>query len=678
MRKSKLCCANILNVPWTNMTPRILLVLLMSLSMGLCADPPMPGRASPRMPPVGIAVPPGIKADLENGVSNLGRAIEDLKIMLKSKPELLDLLPDVQIYHNAVRYALEDDIFYKENDFAAAQKLIEEGMERARLLREGQAPWNTATGLVARGYRSRIDGSVQPYGLVVPTSYQVGTSRPLRLDFWFHGRNNNGSELSFIVEREKSRGEFTPEDTIMLHPYGRYCNAFKFAGETDAFEALDDVRKHYPIDENRIAVRGFSMGGAATWHFAGHYAGMWDVASPGAGFVDTAIFQKLSRQSNSVPWYEQRLWHLYDVTDYAANFFNCPVVAYSGEIDPQKQAADLMSRAMAAEGLALTHIIGPNTAHKFEPKAKEEVARRVEAFKAQGRNRVPKQVRFTTWTLRYNQMAWVTVDGLERHWSRARVDADNVGDGIMATTTNVSRFTLSMPAGSYPLARSPKVAIDHQQLAAPAVAADGSWTAHFHKVDSRWRVASSELDGALRKQHGLQGPIDDAFMDAFILVRPTGKPLNEQEGAWTQSALKQAIEDWRMQFRGEPRVENDSAVTDEEMAANNLVLWGDPHSNRLLGRIAKRLPIQWDTRGVHIRGKTYSVAEHVPVMIYPNPLNPKRYVVINSGFTFSEAAPTSNALQIPKLPDYAVFDLNGKRVVESGFFDEEWKLQILQ
>ena len=49
----------------------------------------------------------------------------------------------------------------------------------------------------------------------------------------------------------------------MLHLYGRYCNANKFAGEVDLFEALDDVKRHYPIDENRMLVRGFSMGGAA-------------------------------------------------------------------------------------------------------------------------------------------------------------------------------------------------------------------------------------------------------------------------------------------------------------------------------------------------------------------------------------------------------------------------------
>ena len=35
-------------------------------------------------------------------------------------------------------------------------------------LAAGKAPWTTATGLVVRGYRSKIDGSVQPYGLVVP------------------------------------------------------------------------------------------------------------------------------------------------------------------------------------------------------------------------------------------------------------------------------------------------------------------------------------------------------------------------------------------------------------------------------------------------------------------------------------------------------------------------------
>ena len=79
----------------------------------------------------------------------------------------------------------------------------------------------------------------------------------------------------------------------MLHLYGRYCNANKFAGEVDLFEALDAVKTQYPIDENRILVRGFSMGGAAAWQFAAHYAGLWAAAAPGAGFSETAEFLKV-------------------------------------------------------------------------------------------------------------------------------------------------------------------------------------------------------------------------------------------------------------------------------------------------------------------------------------------------------------------------------------------------
>jgi pimeloyl-ACP methyl ester carboxylesterase len=652
-------------------------ILIFSLSNGLVlgADGTVTGRGIPRMPPVGIAVPAEVKAELEEGVASLGREVQDLSKQLKAKPEMLELLPDVQIYHNAVRYALEDNIFYKTSDFAAARKFLAEGKERARALREGRSPWSTANGLVVRGYKSRIDGSIQPYGLVLPASYRAGAGHEHRLDFWFHGRNQNLSEISFISDREANRGEFTPEDAFVLHPYGRYCNANKFAGEVDAFEALASVRRHYPIDENRISVRGFSMGGAATWHLATHYAGLWASAAPGAGFVDTFVFQKVAQWPKPPPWYVERLWHLYDAKDYAANLLNCPVVAYSGEIDGQKQAADLMSQAMAAEGLELVHVIGPNTGHKYEPKAKEEVARRIDELAQRGREPLPKKVRFTTWTLRYNQMEWVTVDALEQHWQRAWVEAEIVdGNEVKVSTTNVAAFTLAMPAAFCPFAagQKTKVKVDGQELMEKK--GEGAWTVHLQKQGERWKVVKSNDDERLRKRHGLQGPIDDAFMDSFIMVRATGKPINKAAGAWTTQAMTHALTEWRLQFRGEPRVIDDTQVSDSDLASCNLVLWGDPQSNKLLARIARKLPISWDAKSVRVAGTTYSSAEHIPVLIYPNPVNPKHYVVLNSGFTFSDAAPTSNALQIPELPDYAVFDIKDEHVVAAGFFDDHWQL----
>jgi len=71
---------------------------------------------------------------------------------------------------------------------------------------------------------------------------------------------------------------------------------------------------------------------------------------------------------------------------------------------------------------------------------------------------------------------------------------------------------------------------------------------------------------------------------------------------------------------------------------------------------------------------------HVAVMIYPNPLNPNRYVVLNSGFTFREFDYLNNARQTPKLPDWAIVDTTvapdarwpGK-ILSAGFFNEDWK-----
>jgi hypothetical protein len=170
-------------------------------------------------------------------------------------------------------------------------------------------------------------------------------------------------------------------------------------------------------------------------------------------------------------------------------------------------------------------------------------------------------------------------------------------------------------------------------------------------------------------------------MDSFLIVRPTGKPFTDVLGQWEQSQLAFAVGEWQGVFRGEPRVKDDIAVNDADIAAHNLVLFGDPSSNSVYKRIAGRLPITWTSAGVTVGGQTYSAADHAPVMIFPNPLNPKRYVVINSGFTFHDQS--NNDLQSPKLPDWAVVNIMepGNRqlplsVKAEGFFDELWKLRL--
>ncbi|HVY70356.1 MAG TPA: prolyl oligopeptidase family serine peptidase [Verrucomicrobiae bacterium] len=661
---------------------------LLGLAVSLHADGPKDNIAENvrRVPPPGIAIGDSDRAELESGAADLGREIESLRNDLKNKPALLDLLPDVQIFHNAVRYALAYNEFYRTNEVETARGMLLQGKDRASLLRQGKTPWATATGLVVRGYRSKIDGSVQPYGLVVPASFQPNPPRSYRLDFWFHGRGENLTELSFLNDRERNPGEFTPPNAFVLHLYGRYCNANRFAGEMDLFEAYDHARKHYPIDENRLVVRGFSMGGAACWQFATHYAGLWAAAAPGAGFSETADFLKVFQKETLKPaWFEQKLWHMYDSTDYALNLYNCPTVVYSGEIDSQKEAADMMDAALKKEGIEMVHIIGPKTPHRYHPDSKIEINRRIDSIAGAGRNPVPKEIKFTTWTLRYNQMGWVTVDGLEQHWERARVDAelDAPNGAIKVATRNVSALTLDLPAGRSPfdVLKTVRVSLDGQRIVAGKPFSDRSWTAHFRRDGNRWKLAKNVEDGSLQKRHGLQGPIDDAFFDSFLMVSPTGTPMNAKVGAWTKAEMDHAVDHWRRQFRGEARVKADKEITDADVAANNLVLWGDPMSNQILARIADKLPVRWNAQGLQAGSKSYGADHFVPVMIFPNPLNPKRYVVLNSGFTFREYDYLNNARQTPKLPDYAIVDIDSPvtprwpgGIADAGFFDEQWRL----
>jgi hypothetical protein len=654
------------------------------------------------VPPPGIAIPAETRAELEAGVAELGKEIDGLRNVLAKKLALLELLPDVQIFYNSVHYALKYNEFYGPGEVAVAKRHLQQGRERAKSLRDGQAPWNTATGLIVRGYRSKIDGSVQPYGLVVPSSYKAGSVHH-RLDIWFHGRGEKLTELSFVEGRQKDAGAFTPPHAFVLHPYGRYCNANHFAGEIDTFEAVEHSRKHYPIDVNRISVRGFSMGGAACWNFAVHYPGLWASAAPGAGFSETPDFLRVFQGETIKPnaW-EKKLLHWYDCTDWAGNLYNLPTVAYSGENDNQKQAADIMGVAMLKEGLHLTHIIGPKTGHGYHADAKVEINRRIDSIVEKGRDPLPKRVHFTTYTLRYNRSSWVIVDGLDSHWEQARIDVEIRGgrflkgkggggggggsqENVGVKTKNVSAFTLVIPAGYCPFENQAKpiaVEIDGQEVTAAPVLSDRSWGSHFRIVDGKWKLMPSREDGTLAKRHGLQGPIDDAFMDTFVMVRPTGAPINATVGKWIDSEMNHAVDHWRKQFRGELKPIDDTQVDDKMIASSNLVLWGDPQSNKVLAKIADKLPIRWDAKeGVFVAKQHFAGGHHVPVLIYPNPLNPKKYVVLNSGFTFREYDYLNNARQIPRLPDWAILDIDQPRtsqrpagIVDAGFFGERWEL----
>ncbi len=626
----------------------------MLVGIGACFAPLAAlGQASP--PP--FAPPPPIYTPTAEERAQLDEKERELSARLKTLAGgQRQHLPDAAVYLHIAEMADRLQLYATRSHVGTVLRGLDEGLARCDQLGRGEAPWLTRPGRSLRGYVSRVDGSIQPYGVVLPSGFEDSHGTPGRLDVVLHGRGP--TEVTFLNGFIPAASAKAPDQPfIEVHPFGRANNGWRWSGETDVFEALDAAKKQYRLDPNRTVLRGFSMGGHGAWHIGVHYPGLWAAVSPGAGFTDTRNYIKIQ----SAPPYQEAGWHIYDAVDYALNLFDTPFVAYGGEDDPQLQASLNMKAAVEHEGLPFNLIIGPHTKHAYEPNSLREIMRQLATHV---RDPEPKQVRFTTWTLKYNRCKWVTIDGLQEHYQRAQVEADASGPVVRVKTDHVTALTLD------PIPGNPRrLEIDGTRLSL----SEGK--AHLIRTGSRWRTGS--LDARLlRKRHNLQGPIDDAFMERFAVVRGTGAPWSPAAAAYAAGALRRFTEDWRFGFRGELPVRDDTEAG-ETAAEGNLVLFGDPGSNRILARIVDRLPLRWTHDGLDIAGRHYG-SDHVPVLIYPNPLNPRHYVVINSGHTFTRAdLDASNANLFPKLPDWAVLQVGhgAPRVVAADFFDERWQIR---
>jgi hypothetical protein len=239
---------------------------------------------------------------------------------------------------------------------------------------------------------------------------------------------------------------------------------------------------------------------------------------------------------------------------------------------------------------------------------------------------------------------------------------------IRATTQNVSRLILS-EAGWVE-----RIELDGQAL---DVGAAHGTTLFLGLVGKQWTVVSSlsTLRGdGLVKRPGLQGPIDDAFTNSFLAVQGD-KPGPDA----AQAELRRFRSEYPKWLRADVPLKTAGEVTPEDIAQKHLVLFGDPSSNAWIAKIAERLPIRWNEREIQVGERLYPAEDHLLAMIYPNPLNRERYVVLNSGHTFGEQEfRGTNALLFPRLGDWAILrtDKQGNReIVAAGVFDEQWRLR---
>ena len=242
--------------------------------MAMAQQPPAAGGAAGGRGGRG-APPIQPKAEELAQIRAKSEQIEGIVKQLKAKHADPDLVGDVEVYAKAGRYLLEyPELFGTQNAIDHSLVVLDQGIARAKQLSDGASPWNTGKKQV-HAYYSEIDGSVQPYAITLPESYDP--AKPARLYVWLHGRQNNTTESEFIFSQQTFRPGNVPvadQGQIQLDLFGRINGAgWHWAGEADVFEGIAAVKKRFKIDDQRVMLRGFSMGGEGAWHIALHYPG---------------------------------------------------------------------------------------------------------------------------------------------------------------------------------------------------------------------------------------------------------------------------------------------------------------------------------------------------------------------------------------------------------------------
>jgi pimeloyl-ACP methyl ester carboxylesterase len=496
-----------------------------------------------------------------------------------------------------------------------------------------------------------------------------------------HGRQNNTTESEFIYSFLNGRPGNPPvadAGQIQLDCFGRVNGAgWHWAGEIEVLEAIAAVQKRFNIDDKRVILRGFSQGGEGAWNVSLHYPDHFAAAEVGAGTVSRNL-----ERTNMPPFQRAMLSIWENMPAWALNIYNLPLAGHDGENDPGQLESSLRTRAQlekegypsvgerdylrsqGAPGLWLQSLA---TGHGTSPLVRQRIDAFLKEWGDKGQTS-PDHIRFVTFTTRYNHDYWVSLDGLEKHYDRADIDAQRKDGGASydIKTKNLTRLVLRETD------HASEIKIDGQTLqvkAAPEITLD--------KNGNAWKVVKNGAESGLHKTHALQGPIDDAFLDPFLLVRPTGTPWNKEVNEQALRTMAHFDFMWGKFFRGHPFVKNDTDVTEADFAKYHVVLFGDPGSNKWIAKMNGKLPFKWTKQSVTFGGQTYAANENYPAMIYPNPLNPAKYVVLNTGLTIEDRGYNGD-YGTPQYGDYAIVKVKpgaaAPDMVTAGLFDENWQL----
>jgi hypothetical protein len=288
----------------------------------------------------------------------------------------------------------------------------------------------------------------------------------------------------------------------------------------------------------------------------------------------------------------------------------------------------------------------------------------------------PKEVHYSTVTLRFNKAYWVEINEMEKLYQIAEIHARATGGSqVNIQCENICQFTLSLNDAPVDLNVPITIKVNDIEAFSGMVPQPGEITLRWDEAKGKFSRLEEPLEG-LQKRPDLFGPTSDAYNSKFIIVYGTQGGDSKEVKANREVALLSAVK-WDTWAHGNCEVKEDTEVSSEDIESANLILIGNPKSNAILAQINDKLPIRFEGKSIVMDDKRFTGKDVGLNLIYPNPLNPDRHVLVRAGVNWrgTKLVPWLER----RLPDYVVFDGGYKRMgwasfKAAGFFDGKWKL----
>lgn len=551
----------------------------------------------------------------------------------------------------------------------------------------GRDPYVALGGkIVNRAYVSPISRRRQGYAVYLPPNYDPQRAYPLMIVL--HGGSSNGNlflgvvlgnNMNWLEYDQHLWDDYVPQwtpDWIVVAPDGYGQVIWRWMGEQDVLDTLADVEANYHVDPDRVVLSGLSNGGMGAHMIGMRHAWRFSAVVAIAGAPSWLQYAG-GRPTPS----ERAVMRSISAMDLLENSWDVDYRYFHGALDTGPM------RPVFIEELdtRVAQLHAPAHGTWFADKGHDLlyyvhrhgiIYRDLEPVR---RNRSPSEVRLVTGDYRAARQHWVTVTRIADYPQLARVRAVVAGDALTVETSNVGAFTVDLRDA--PLTgETARIVIDGTEVYAGAREPLGH-VLHLVKRTDGWQTGVPEHEDGLAKVPGLAGPIEDAYFGRMVHVVGT---QNAEHTAVLREAAQKAARGWPLWLWSvEQDVIDDTAVTDELMRDATVVLYGSPGDNAVLERIAARLPIHADATGVVVGDRRYDGESVGARFIYPNPLSPEHYVIVNTGV--NPAAVTAGNNLPDFVPDFVVYDntvtRERQRLIigrpaarEEGFFDAHWTL----